>query len=368
MGVTQVRRRGVPPPPYRPPAKVKETPSARGDPQGYGCYDYDSMSSDTDDNDAGNDDDGKIQSSVMDTVVDGGTLPLTTVTLPTGSEDPATEKALKGYGCYEYDDISSDGTDNDDGNIQAQKQSSTCSGINVPVGGGANDAGDAGNDEDGRTDINVPIVVGGGGAPPATFPTSERDNGSATEETLPGSSDDDAKETLDGDEDLSGYDAAYDLNEMVSNDDDGKGGGEEDQHKQEKNARLPFPPSPPLSIADRIARRGLIRTTRHNRTNNFTEGTRLARVKNDPAAQARGFTITTQTSAEFLNRIKSIGEVVIRDHFKPLEDRVFRPKDVGGKAGGTKYIEDGLFFKFADPLEGYEERERGMREEGGMRR
>jgi hypothetical protein len=97
---------------------------------------------------------------------------------------------------------------------------------------------------------------------------------------------------------------------------------------------------------------GRIRTTRHDRASNFTEGTRLARIKNDPVAQKRGYTITAHTSAEFLNRIRSIGEIIIRDHYKPQIDRVFHPKDVGGVAGGVKYIVDGLFFKFADPSDG----------------
>ena len=62
--------------------------------------------------------------------------------------------------------------------------------------------------------------------------------------------------------------------------------------------------------------------------------------------------LMVRTSGEFINRVTSIGEIIIRDHFKALCDRIFKPADLGGIAGGTKYIVDGLLFKFADPAEG----------------
>jgi hypothetical protein len=62
--------------------------------------------------------------------------------------------------------------------------------------------------------------------------------------------------------------------------------------------------------------------------------------------------LMVRTSGEFINRVTSIGEIIIRDHFKELCDRIFKPADMGGIAGGTKYIVDGLLFKFADPAEG----------------
>ena len=43
--------------------------------------------------------------------------------------------------------------------------------------------------------------------------------------------------------------------------------------------------------------------------------------------------LVVRTSAEFLNRVISNGEIIIRDHFKPLCDRVFPPADMGGVAG-----------------------------------
>ena len=65
----------------------------------------------------------------------------------------------------------------------------------------------------------------------------------------------------------------------------------------------------------------------------------------------KDYVLMVRTSAEFLNRVISIAEIIIRDHFKPLRDRVFPPADMGGIAGGTKYIVDGIMFKFSFPSE-----------------
>eukprot|EP00947_MAST-08B_sp_MAST-8B-sp1_P000861 g861.t1 len=59
--------------------------------------------------------------------------------------------------------------------------------------------------------------------------------------------------------------------------------------------------------------------------------------------------LLTKVSNTFVERARAIGTVIIVDHFKPVEQRVFKPKDMGGIAGGTKYIEDGILFKFANP-------------------
>ena len=76
------------------------------------------------------------------------------------------------------------------------------------------------------------------------------------------------------------------------------------------------------------------------------------RVTNFMAAtKDKDYVLMARTSAEFLNRVISIAEIIIRDHFKPLRDRVFPPADMGGIAGGTKYIVDGIMFKFL-PLRG----------------
>jgi hypothetical protein len=141
--------------------------------------------------------------------------------------------------------------------------------------------------------VRVPVSGGGGGGGGGGGLSSfdedgQKQDGEAEKES---SSDDDG--------DLSGYDAADDLENLSSDNANG-----EECREQTDGARSP--PSallPTMSIADRITRRGLVPTTRHNRTRNFTEGTRLTRVKDDVAAMARGYTITMRTSAEFLNRI-----------------------------------------------------------------
>eukprot|EP00947_MAST-08B_sp_MAST-8B-sp1_P006491 g6491.t1 len=59
--------------------------------------------------------------------------------------------------------------------------------------------------------------------------------------------------------------------------------------------------------------------------------------------------LLTKVSNTFVERARAIGRVIITDHFKPVEQRVFKPKNMGGIAGGTKYIEDGILFKLANP-------------------
>jgi hypothetical protein len=69
-------------------------------------------------------------------------------------------------------------------------------------------------------------------------------------------------------------------------------------------------------------------TTRHTRVANFMEATRT-----DPATMSKNHVLIVRTSGEFLNRVTSIGEIIIRDHFKALCHRVFQPADIGGIAG-----------------------------------
>eukprot|EP00947_MAST-08B_sp_MAST-8B-sp1_P002552 g2552.t1 len=59
--------------------------------------------------------------------------------------------------------------------------------------------------------------------------------------------------------------------------------------------------------------------------------------------------LLTKVSNTFVERARAIGMIIIADHFKPVEQRVFKPKSMGGIAGGTKYIEDGILFKLANP-------------------
>eukprot|EP00947_MAST-08B_sp_MAST-8B-sp1_P000655 g655.t1 len=59
--------------------------------------------------------------------------------------------------------------------------------------------------------------------------------------------------------------------------------------------------------------------------------------------------LLTKVSNTFVERARAIGMIIISDHFKPVEQRIFKPKSMGGIAGGTKYTEDGILFKLANP-------------------
>ena len=89
-----------------------------------------------------------------------------------------------------------------------------------------------------------------------------------------------------------------------------------------------------LSVVDRVmGERGGGRrpTNLHTRVANF-----MLATGTDPNTRVRvskNHELTVRTSAEFLNRVISNGEIIIRDHFKPLCDRVFPPADMGGIAG-----------------------------------
>ena len=89
-----------------------------------------------------------------------------------------------------------------------------------------------------------------------------------------------------------------------------------------------------LSVVDRVmGKRGGGRrpTNLHTRVANF-----MLATGTNPETRVRvskNHELTVRTSAEFLNRVISNGEIIIRDHFKPLCDRVFPPADMGGIAG-----------------------------------
>jgi hypothetical protein len=89
-----------------------------------------------------------------------------------------------------------------------------------------------------------------------------------------------------------------------------------------------------LSVVDRVmGERGGVRrpTNMHTRVANF-----MLATGTNPDTRVRvskNHELTVRTSAEFLNRVISNGEIIIRDHFKPLCDRVFPPADMGGIAG-----------------------------------
>ena len=93
-------------------------------------------------------------------------------------------------------------------------------------------------------------------------------------------------------------------------------------------------------------------TNGRNRVSNF-----MVAAGTDPTTSGRleakkDHVLAVRTSSEFLNRVVSVVDVVVRDHFKPLSERVHRPVGMGGIAGGTKYIVDNILFKFANPTEG----------------
>jgi len=96
-----------------------------------------------------------------------------------------------------------------------------------------------------------------------------------------------------------------------------------------------------LSVVDRVmGKRGRVRhpTNLHTRVANF-----MLATGTNPETRVRvskNHELTVRTSAEFLNRVISNGEIIIRDHFKPLCDRVFPPADMGGIAGVSTFFLD----------------------------
>ena len=84
------------------------------------------------------------------------------------------------------------------------------------------------------------------------------------------------------------------------------------------------------SILDRIMNPEveLRPTTLHTRVLNFKDATEAQPMR------SKDHELVVRTSGEFLDRVKSIGGIIIRDHFKPITDRVFQPVDMGGIAGG----------------------------------
>ena len=99
-----------------------------------------------------------------------------------------------------------------------------------------------------------------------------------------------------------------------------------------------------LSIVDRVMGKqgGDHRpTNRHTRVDNF-----MLATGTDPKTRARvpkNHKLAVRASAEFINRVMSNGEIIIRDHFKPLCDRVFKPDTgIGGIAGVSSQHEQPL--------------------------
>ena len=69
----------------------------------------------------------------------------------------------------------------------------------------------------------------------------------------------------------------------------------------------------------------------HTRVSNFMMATGT-----DPESRAvvpKNRRLAVRTSAEFINRLTAMGDILVRDHFKAMIDRVIKPADMGGIAG-----------------------------------
>ena len=52
-------------------------------------------------------------------------------------------------------------------------------------------------------------------------------------------------------------------------------------------------------------------------------------------------------SDEFCETAQRIGRIIIDELSLPNSKKTYKPRDMGGVAGGQKYLEGGVFFKFA---------------------
>lgn len=50
---------------------------------------------------------------------------------------------------------------------------------------------------------------------------------------------------------------------------------------------------------------------------------------------------------EFVRTATLFGKIIISERFIPDKQKTVQPLDVGGRAGGIKYIVEGVLFKFA---------------------
>ena len=56
------------------------------------------------------------------------------------------------------------------------------------------------------------------------------------------------------------------------------------------------------------------------------------------AGVAKDRRLAVRTSAEFINRITAMCDILVRDHFKAMSDRAIKPTDIGGVAGVRLYV------------------------------
>jgi len=62
---------------------------------------------------------------------------------------------------------------------------------------------------------------------------------------------------------------------------------------------------------------------------------------------AKKFTELTRLAKDFVRVAETYGRIIITENFLPPEKMTIRPAEVGGTAGGRKYIYRGILFKFA---------------------
>ena len=59
------------------------------------------------------------------------------------------------------------------------------------------------------------------------------------------------------------------------------------------------------------------------------------------------FGVCSKLATDFVHTAKSLGKIIIAENFLPPENRTIQHCNVGGIAGGEKYVHHGILFKFA---------------------
>jgi hypothetical protein len=57
--------------------------------------------------------------------------------------------------------------------------------------------------------------------------------------------------------------------------------------------------------------------------------------------------VLLKLNEDFVARASYLSRVLVDDIHLPVEKRRLQPRQMGGIAGGEKYLEEGIFFKFA---------------------
>lgn len=85
----------------------------------------------------------------------------------------------------------------------------------------------------------------------------------------------------------------------------------------------------------------------------------------------RGTTVNSliDVANSFTDVATQVGTTIIEEKFRAAETRLIKAQNVGGVAGGEKYIHEGIFFKFAVDDHGlYGDVERAMKTAGALLR